>query len=188
MKPVLFLAALILASNVVATVRADDCDPNPPGTEDGYRIGHYGAPVPDCAPGAPTIGRDEVRAAVAAGDAIFIDVTPIDGSDPDPFDGSWGDVGTHLSMPGATWLPEVGRGKPEAWLEDYFRDNLDRLTAEKPGAQVVIFCSSNCWGSWNAAKRAAGWGYPDIRWYPAGVSEWSERELAPTDPVPVEVE
>ena len=156
----------------------------------GYRIGHYSAAVPDCAPGAPVIAYADVKALAESGGAILLDVTPIDGSDPDPFDGTWELPHPHETIPGATWLPETGRGKPEPWLKKYLRSNLDKLITEKPGVPVIVFCRLDCWGSWNAAKRLAAWGYDDIHWYPRGIEDWRANALPLeiADPVPAEVE
>jgi PQQ-dependent catabolism-associated CXXCW motif protein len=189
--PATIITSLWLAV-VASTGAASECDPMPDGVDPdaGYRIGHYSATVPDCAPGAPVIAYADVRALAQSGGAILIDVTPIDGSDPDPFDGTWALPHPHETIPGATWLPETGRGKPEPWLEKYLRSNLDRLIAENPGLPVIVFCNADCWGSWNAAKRIAAWGYENIRWYPRGIEDWRDNALPLEigDPVPAEVE
>jgi PQQ-dependent catabolism-associated CXXCW motif protein len=186
------MTASWLAGLAATAASAADCDPLPDGVDRdaGYRIGHYSAAVPDCTPGAPTIAFGEVKALAEGGGVILLDVSPIDGSDPDPFDGTWAVPQPHETIPGATWLPETGRGKPEAWLENYLKSNLDRLIAEKPGVPVIVFCRADCWGSWNAAKRLAAWGYDNIRWYPRGIDDWRDNGLALEigDPVPVEVE
>ncbi len=192
------LAALWLAVLAPATIAAQcnpmpPCDPVPEGVDAGYRIGHYGATVPKCAPGAPVIAFADVKALAAGSGAILLDVTPIDGSDPDPFDGTWGAGALprpHETIPGATWLPETGRGKPEPWLQKYLQSNLDKRIADKPGVPVIVFCRADCWGSWNAAKRLAAWGYKNIRWYPRGITDWRDNSLPLEigDPVPAEVE
>ncbi len=189
--PAAIIASLWLAANA-STATAAACDPMPDGvdTDIGYRVGHYSAPVPDCAPGAPVIGYEDVKALAQGGNAILLDVSPIDGSDPDPFDGTWALPHLHETIPGATWLPETGRGKPEPWLEKFLRSNLDKLIAENPGAPVIVFCNADCWGSWNVAKRLAAWDYENIRWYPRGIADWRDNALPMEvgDPVPAEVE
>lgn len=191
MKIAFGLAVWSFAAALTAGPALADCDPRPDGVDPdiGYRVGHYSAPVPECAPGAPNIGFEEAKRLHDAGGAVFVDVTPIDGSDPDPFDGTWAVPEPHMSVPGAIWLPEAGRGKPEPWLENYLRDNLDRLIAASPGKPVIVFCRSDCWGSWNAAKRAASWGYANLRWYAEGIGDWEANKLPleQADPVPAEV-
>ena len=189
--PVTIFATLSFAI-LASAAHAAECNPMPDGVDPdaGYRIGHYSAPVPDCAPGAALIAYEDVKMLAASGRAILLDVTPIDGSDPDPFDGTWGLPHPHETIPGATWLPETGRGKPEPWLEKYLRSNLDKLIAEKPGVPVIVFCRLDCWGSWNAAKRLAAWDYHDIHWYRRGIEDWRDNALPLeiADPVPAEVE
>ena len=39
--------------------------------------------------------------------------------------------------------------------------------------------------SWNAAKRAAGWGYTQIYWYRDGINGWEAAKLPMKDIEPV---
>ena len=96
---------------------------------------------------------------------------------------------TRQSLPGAVWLPNVGFGELSDEMHRYYSRHLEQLTTEMPGARLVIFCEPNCWMSWNAAKRAAEWGYERVYWYPEGTGGWQvelqvvERGLAPELPV-----
>jgi PQQ-dependent catabolism-associated CXXCW motif protein len=36
---------------------------------------------------------------------------------------------------------------------------------------------TDCWMSWNAAKRAVEWGYSSVIWYPAGADGWEDAKL-----------
>ena len=56
--------------------------------------------------------------------------------------------------------------------EDYLRTGLDQATAGDHGRPVVIFCRAECWMSWNVAKRALGYGYTKVIWYPDGPEGW----------------
>ena len=193
MKPAATAIATALWLATSATLAsAAECNPKPDGVDAdaGYRIGHYSAPVPDCVPGAATIAHEGAKALAASGGAILLDVSPIDGSDPDPFDGTWAVPDPHETIPGATWLPETGRGKPEPWLERYFRTNIDQLIADKPGLPIIVFCNADCWGSWNAAKRLAAWGYRNVVWYPRGIGDWRDNALPLqfVEPVAADVE
>lgn len=51
-------------------------------------------------------------------------------------------------------------------MERWFRARLDELTGASKGAAVMFYCVVDCWMSWNAAKRAVGWGYDNVIWYP----------------------
>ena len=92
----------------------------------------------------------------------------------------------HRDIPGSVWLPDVGHGVLSAKLEAYFRTNLDQLTKHQKDAAVVVYCLANCWMSWNAAKRAASWGYTRVYWYRDGTDGWGAATLplAIAAPVP----
>ncbi len=157
-----------------------DVDP-----ETGLRMERYRAPVPADVPGGKTLDSAQAIAAHVQGKTTFIDVYPPKGLGPDPLDGHWVITEERKSIPGAIWLPEVGRGTLSNEAEDYFKRNLARLTDDKTDASVVFFCTSDCWQSWNAARRAIGWGYSDVHWYPLGTDGWLEAggELSPVQPV-----
>jgi len=67
---------------------------------------------------------------------------------------------------------------------------LNRRPGRSPGDFDWKIPRADCWGSWNAAKRLAAWGYDDIRWYPRGIDDWRDNALPLeiADPVPAEVE
>jgi hypothetical protein len=69
-----------------------------------------------------------------------------------------------------------------ATLEQFFRDQLQRATAGNPAAPLVFYCHARCWLSWNAAKRALGYGHRDVRWFADGVEGWTAAGL-PTEVV-----
>ena len=161
---------------------ADGYDVDP---ETGFRMERYRAPVPADVPGGKTLDVPEAMQAQLQGKTTFIDVYPPKGLGPDPLDGHWVITEERRSIPGSIWLPEVGRGTLSSEAEDYFRRNLARLTGADPGASIVFFCTSDCWQSWNAARRAIGWGYTDVHWFPLGTDGWLEAggELTNVQPV-----
>ena len=59
-------------------------------------------------------------------------------------------------------------------------------TKGRRDAPVVFYCLANCWMSWNAAKRAASWGYTRVYWYRDGTDGWEAAglPLAAAAPVP----
>ena len=95
-------------------------------------------------------------------------------------------AGAAARYSGSFWLPDVGRGELDAKLEGYFRTNLDRVAKGRRNAAVVFYCLANCWMSWNAAKRAASWGYMRVYWYRDGTDGWEAAKLplAAASPVP----
>ena len=155
----------------------------------GMRIDRHRAPTPDDVPGAVAIHADAAAALRDAG-AVLIDVMGARRSSFDPIDGAWLIGEPRDSIPGAVWLPEVGRGGPEPDIERYFRENLDRLTDGDKTRPVVLFCIADCWMAWNAARRAAAWGYGAVYWLREGTDGWAEtgRPLARATPVPVRME
>lgn len=156
----------------------------------GYRIARQHAPTPtDIPPPARVVDADEARALIAAG-AVAIDVFGASRARYDALDGMWLVSKPHLSLPGATWLPETGRGAPEPEIERYLRENLERLTGGDRDRPVVVFCVADCWMSWNAAQRIARMGWRRVRWFRLGVDGWRERgwPLEPVSPPPVNVD
>ncbi len=112
--------------------------------------------------------------AAAAQGALLIDVTAEGAGVWFEADGEWVGHGVHVTAAGAHWLPEVGHGALSAEIERYFRTALARLSGGDPARPMVLFCHADCWMSWNAAVRAAGWGYAAVGWAPLGIEGWTE--------------
>ena len=151
----------------------------------GLRMERYRAPVPADVPGGSTLDTTAAVMLKNDSDAIFIDVYPPKGLGPDPMDGSWVTNETRESVPGSIWLPEVGRGTLTEEAEDYFKRNLARLSNNDLNTPIVFYCTADCWQSWNASRRAIGWGYSAVHWFPLGTDGWLEsgRDLALVQPV-----
>lgn len=141
---------------------------------DGYRMDDYRAPVPDSVPGAAVVDTTTLQSMIAAGQAVLVDVLPAprrpDGMRPDM---PWLPA-RHRTLPGSVWWPEVGRGVLAADLEMRFRQRLMQVAL--PGRVVVFFCLNDCWMSWNAARRAGGYGV-QAAWYPEGADGWARAGL-----------
>jgi PQQ-dependent catabolism-associated CXXCW motif protein len=99
------------------------------------------------------------------------------GVEPDPLSGEWAFASPHETIPGSQWVPNVGTGTLTKTMEAYFRAALLRAAGPPPGKALVIFCERDCWVSWNAAKRAASWGYASVNWYPDGTNGWRDAGL-----------
>ena len=155
--------------------------------ETGYRIDRQRSPTPEDVPGGRRISATQVRDRC---EALRIDVFGARQSRYDELDGTWLVGEPRLSLPGAVWLPEVGRGTLSTEMERYFADNLERLTGGDRAHPVVFFCVADCWMSWNAVRRAAALGYTDLHWFREGTDGWLDEglDLAPVDPVPMTVE
>lgn len=153
----------------------------------GYRIAHYRAAVPETVPGGTRVDLDAVDKLIAEG-GVLLDVMPSEGAGADPATGAWRLSQPHSSIPGATWLPDVGRGKISSAFEAYLASETARLTDGDKAKPLIVFCQSDCWMGWNAVQRLAKLGYSNIYWYPEGTDgwvEWGDRKLAPVDPVPL---
>ncbi|WP_322097178.1 PQQ-dependent catabolism-associated CXXCW motif protein [Pelagibius sp. Alg239-R121] len=153
----------------------------------GYRMEGFRAPVPDRLTGAEVVSTEEVMDLHEAGGIIFIDVLP---RPPKPKKLPKGTVWRprpRSNIPGSVWLPNVGFGALNPEAESYFQDSLAQLTKDDKAAPILIYCLSDCWMSWNAAKRALSYGYAKVYWYPDGTDGWTGfgGDVEPSEPVPM---
>lgn len=150
----------------------------------GYRVARYRAPLPEWAPGSTRIFAADLKALIAEKNAILIDVMAAEGAGYDAATGVWRLTKVHDNIPGSTWLPDVGKGRIDQVLDDYFRSHLRRLTGGDMARAIVIYCQSDCWMSWNAVRRASSYGYMHIYWLPEGVDGWRDWDGPVTRAVP----
>lgn len=186
------LVALALCAAVVVAGLAPAGAAEPvPGTDPatGYRMDKYRAPTPETAPeGARRIGTAEVKALL--GTAVLVDAMAARGGGFDPKTGLWRLAEPRSDIPGSIWLAEVGRGAVDPAIDRYFRAALTAATGGDPAKPIVFYCLADCWMSWNAARRAVGYGYTSVLWYPEGTDGWTEAggTLVPATPLPVPVD
>jgi len=173
-------AASAAALALLATAAAAQAPPEPAS----YRLDAYRAPVPATVAGGSAIGTAEAEALWHERRAVFVDVLPAprrpEGLPPDAL---WKPV-PRRDIPGSLWLPEVGRGALSPALEDYFRDGLAAATGGDTSRPVVLYCLADCWMSWNATKRAAGYGYTRLYWYRDGTGGWEAAGLPTEEATP----
>ena len=170
-KALLFLFLCLLTPITIACAELEH-------TKEPYRGLPYHAPTTLTPPvGVRRIMPDEINAYLKQqANPILIDVYgAIFREESLDFDGAWLVSTPHRSIPGSTWLPNVGKQSLIPIVEDYFRLHLKRLTNDDPTKMIVIFCVEDCWMAWNAAKRAAEWGYTDVAWFREGVDAWNDR-------------
>lgn len=176
----LFLLAVLTAA---LSLQANEL---PHFSDDGYRISYYRSATPDQAEGGRLITTDALlRKLQADHDIILIDVQPVTWRN-----GIFISSPPRLTLPNSIWLPNVGWGEAEAhWLR-YFSEHLQALTGRDKSKAIVIFCTADCWMSWNAVRRAAQWGYTQLYWYADGSDGWHEAGLPLVEiaPEPLEVE
>ena len=158
-----------------------------PPEPDGLRMDHYRAPVPATLNGGKVVHIEAMRAIVDRRQAVLIDVLPAPRQPESMRPGMPWLPQPHESLPGAVWWPDTGRGALSPSLQSQFRERLAGVAGPDRKNLLVFFCLSECWMSWNAAKRAAGLGYR-VAWFPDGVDGWKAAGL-PTEivePVPFE--
>lgn len=168
-------AALLAVAGVLAFVGpvwAAGVDEPP-----GYRMDEYKAPVPDTLQGAKVVTTEEAEALWRKKGALFIDVMPETPKPANlPAGTIWRDK-VRKDIPGSIWLANVGYGAIPGETADYFRQGLASATASDKSRPILFYCMTNCWMSWNAAKRAIEWGYSSVIWYPSGADGWESAKL-----------
>ena len=173
MKRVGLALALLAGLSAAATAS----EPAPPPEPDGFWTGAMQGAVPATIAGGTVIGTEDLAALVERGDVVLVDVAPAprkpEGIAPDAV---WLPP-PHRSLPGSVWLPDVGLGELPPARDAWFRDRLAALTGGDTDTPLVLFCHPNCWGSWNAAKRAILYGHTGVHWYPDGVEGWQDADL-----------
>ena len=173
-------ALLMLAASVLPAAGAE---PEPAG----YRGEPYRAPVPETLAGAVVVDDDAALALWRSGAVPFVDVLPRVARPPDlPPDTIWIDH-PRASIPGSVWLPDTGYQALDPARLAYFLDALDALTSGDRSRPLLFFCKTDCWMSWNAAKRALEYGFSRVFWYPGGTDGWEAAggALEPIEPQPV---
>ncbi|MBP2299402.1 rhodanese-like domain-containing protein [Azospirillum picis] len=145
---------------------------------DGFRQSDYRSPTPDGLDGAETVDTPGVQALLAGGSVRPIFVQRLERSTLPG--GPWLQSRPYRQIPGSVWLPNVGVGAPDAETMSWFTAQLDHVTGSDRNRDILFYCLSDCWLSWNAAKRAVLLGYARVHWYPAGIDGWMEAGL-PTE-------
>lgn len=169
---ILSAAAPICVAALLSAANAQDL---PAGVDaaTGYRMDHYRAPTPDTLPGGKVVDYAIVEKATQDGSYRLIDVYA-GGVKADPATGDWTIVEKREHIPTSIWLPGPGFGKLDAALQAYFRRNLEAISKGDKARGLLFYCMSDCWQSWNAARRAIEWGYTNVAWYPLGTDGWRE--------------
>jgi PQQ-dependent catabolism-associated CXXCW motif protein len=170
---------LVLGLVCMLTVGARPLEPQ------GYRMDDYRTPTPETVAGGVVLDTDAAYELWKSGSAVWIDVLPAPRRPANlPISALWMPV-PHRDIPDSLWLPDIGRGALSPELETYFRDHLEAATRGQRDTAIVFYCLADCWMSWNAAKRAAAWGYTRVYWYPDGTDGWEAAKLPLTETEPV---
>jgi len=178
----------IVACNNLLSISARDYEQYNFINEQGYRYAKYRAPTPLTVPQGNTISTGQLRKLIEEYQPILIDVQAVT-MRPElaDFEMDWLPSAPRESLPGAVWLPNVGYAELDPRIEAYFKYNLQALTAGNKSLPIVIFCVVDCWLSWNAVQRAAGYGYDQLYWYRGGTDSWEAKgyRLKQVDPKPL---
>lgn len=152
-----------------------------------YRTSDYRSEVPLTVAGAKVIdSAQQLQNFLRKNkDSVLLDAFPAPHK-PDnfPTDELWIEP-ERETLPGALWLANTGLGNLPEELETLLKTQLKQLTSNDKKRNVIIFCEPACWHSWNAAKRAASYGYSNIYWYRQGVTGWQEARFPVTVQQPV---
>ncbi|MEO3998341.1 PQQ-dependent catabolism-associated CXXCW motif protein [Mesorhizobium sp. CAU 1732] len=143
----------------------------------GYRMGDYKARVPDTLKDVRVVDTKEAEALWREKKTLFIDVMP---NTPKPANLPAGTIWkdkVRENIPGSIWLANVGYGAIPDETADYFRSSLEAGTVSDKSRPILFYCMTDCWMSWNAAKRAVEWGYSSVIWYPFGADGWESANL-----------
>lgn len=143
----------------------------------GYRMDEYRAPVPDTLKGATVVTTGEAETLWREGKTVFFDVMPYTPKPANlPAGTLWRDK-VREDIPGSIWLANVGYGALPDETTAYFRTKLEERTGSDKEKPILFYCMTDCWMSWNAAKRAVEWGYASVHWYPLGSDGWAKAGL-----------
>lgn len=93
----------------------------------------------------------------------------------------------HANLPGSLWLANAGDGNLGIPWQRYFAHYLDQASLGDMHQAFVFYCRSDCWLSWNAARRAHAMGYRQIYWYRDGVDAWEQAGLPLVPAQPAEL-
>jgi len=143
----------------------------------GFWTGPVNDPVPATIQGGKVIHTEELAAFLKTTHAVVVDVSDSPHRPENlPATTTWLPV-PHPGIPGAIWIPGGGLGAPPASVEQFYRRRLATATGNDFTRTLVVYCHETCWLSWNGAKRAIGYGYRNVFWYPDGIEGWRKAKL-----------
>ncbi|KRW61964.1 PQQ-dependent catabolism-associated CXXCW motif protein [Pseudomonas sp. TTU2014-080ASC] len=149
---------------------------------DGYRSSHYRSPTPEQATPARTLDTASLQRLLNEQTPALIDVYGRQW-----LHGQFIEDEVHANIPGSTWLANTGLGELDRRWQQYFEDNLERISLGNKDWPLVFYCRSDCWLGWNAVKRAHQLGYSNLYWYRDGIDAWEQAGLPLTPAHPVAV-
>lgn len=153
----------------------------------GYRSSRYRAPVTLDPRPAARLALPAALTLTPGRDALFLDVMPAEGGVRDAVTGQWRLATPHETIPGAEWHPEAGRSPVDPAIWHGLERAVARARVGNPKRPVVLFCRTDCWMGWNAARRLARGGLDNIWWLAEGTDGWHSTGHALVEARPVTV-
>lgn len=150
---------------------------------DGYRSSQYRSPTPTSLEGVQILDTAALQKLLAERpDTSLIDVYRR------PFvQGRFVEDAPHANLPGSLWLANVGDGNLARQWQRYFANYLQQASRGDLRQPFVFYCRSECWLSWNAARRAHALGYRELYWYRDGIDAWEQANLPLVPAQPAEM-
>ncbi|TDQ36153.1 PQQ-dependent catabolism-associated CXXCW motif protein [Thiopseudomonas denitrificans] len=150
--------------------------------EDGYRAGLYRSPTPLEHEDAQVLEPEGLLQLLREQPGVVL----IDAYRNPWLHGRYTLPEEHRNLPGSLWLANCGDGNLSSDWERHCREALQQATRGNRAHPLVFYCRSDCWLGWNAAKRAASWGYSRLYWLRDGIEAWEQagQTLEPSQPVP----
>lgn len=140
----------------------------------GYWMGQMHSEVPATLSGARVIHAQDLALLLNQGMPVLIDAAAAPRRPDNLAPGAiWKPV-PHQDIAGSVWLPDMGAGTLTPGEENFYRERLMALTANSLDRPIVFYCHPQCWGSWNAAKRAFAFGFRNVAWFPDGAEGWQD--------------
>jgi PQQ-dependent catabolism-associated CXXCW motif protein len=140
---------------------------------EGFWLGDPDAPVPAAIHGGSVIQVGELETVLRRGGAVVVDVSNAPRRPPELAQGApWMPL-PHRALPSAMWIPGAGAGAISPKIDDLYRSRLRTASAGNLDAPLIVYCHDRCWLSWNAAKRAVGYGYRRVYWFSSGIEGWT---------------
>lgn len=162
----ILLIALGVAAAPAAALAAHVPEPR------AFWTGPPSAPIPSTLKGGKVIHAKALSSLMKRGDVVVVDVSNEETRPAGLGSNVLWSVPPHAAIPTSHWLPGVGLGAISRSRDDFFQHELLKLTSGRLDEPLVIYCHHGCWLSWNAAKRAIGYGFRRVYWFPEGIEGW----------------
>ncbi|MFK4075581.1 MULTISPECIES: PQQ-dependent catabolism-associated CXXCW motif protein [Pseudomonas] len=170
----LMLASLLL----VCLVQSDELF-----DADGYRSAQYRSPTPEQLQGVQTLDTPALQRLLAEQPRT----TLIDVYRRPWLQGRFIEDAPHANLPGSLWLANAGDGNLAPQWQRYFAHYLEQASGGDQQHPLAFYCRSDCWLSWNAARRAHALGYRQLYWYRDGIDAWEQAGLPLVPAQPAEL-